>query len=152
MRTKKERSQFSVGQTAQTLTCSVMEKPHTVFLRILLKCFRKRGSGLSTPSSPTYRLLGRYPWSREPHPSWPSRRAISSWGLRGAAVSKTFNASLKPRHSGEFEGLRIRRLATRWHSWSKSSLSKGLVGSTMASCSSLSSMSGTFTGDANNLI
>ena len=43
-----EPSQFSVGQTAQSLTCSFMEKPHTVLddcLRILLSCFRKKRSG-----------------------------------------------------------------------------------------------------------
>ena len=42
-----EPSQFSVGQTAQSLTCSIMEKSHTGFddcLRILLSCLRKRMS------------------------------------------------------------------------------------------------------------
>ena len=36
-------SHFSVGQTAQSLTCSIMEKPHTGLddcLYILLTCFR----------------------------------------------------------------------------------------------------------------
>ena len=44
-----EQSQFSLGQTAQSLSCSVMEKPHTGLddcLRILLSCFRKRKSVL----------------------------------------------------------------------------------------------------------
>ena len=39
--------QFSVGQTAQSLTCSIVEKPHTRLddcLRILLSYFRKRMS------------------------------------------------------------------------------------------------------------
>ena len=39
-----EPSQFSVGQTAQSLTCSIMEKPHTGLddcLRMLQECFRK---------------------------------------------------------------------------------------------------------------
>ena len=42
-----EPSQFSVGQIAQSLTCSIMEKPHTGldhYLRMLLSCFRKRTS------------------------------------------------------------------------------------------------------------
>ena len=42
-----EPSQFSVGQIAQSLTCSIMEKPHTGLddcLRMLLSCFRKRMS------------------------------------------------------------------------------------------------------------
>ena len=40
-------SQFSMGQTAQSLTCSIMEKPHTVLNecpRILLACFRAKNS------------------------------------------------------------------------------------------------------------
>ena len=39
---------FSTGQTAQSLTCSFMEKPHTGLdecPRILLSCFRARNSG-----------------------------------------------------------------------------------------------------------
>ena len=37
-----------MGQTAHSLTCSIMEKPHTGLddcLRILLSCFRARNSG-----------------------------------------------------------------------------------------------------------
>ena len=44
-----EPSQFSVDQTAQSLTCFITERPHTGLfdcLRILLSCFRKRMSGL----------------------------------------------------------------------------------------------------------
>ena len=44
-----EPSQFSVGQTAPSLTCSIMEKPHTGLkdcLNMLLSCFRKRMSDL----------------------------------------------------------------------------------------------------------
>ena len=44
-----EPSQFSVGQTAQSLTCSIMEKPLAGLddcLDMLLSCFRKRMSGL----------------------------------------------------------------------------------------------------------
>ena len=40
-------SQFSVGQTVQNRTCSIMEKPHTGLddcLRVLLSCFRARNS------------------------------------------------------------------------------------------------------------
>ena len=43
-----EPSQFSVGQTAQSLTCPRLEKPHTGLddcLIMLLSCFRKRMSG-----------------------------------------------------------------------------------------------------------
>ena len=43
-----EPSQFSMGHTAQSLTCSIMEKPHTGLddcLRMLQACFRKRMSG-----------------------------------------------------------------------------------------------------------
>ena len=42
-----EPGQFSVGQTAQSLTCSIMEKPHTGLddcLRVLQSYFRKRMS------------------------------------------------------------------------------------------------------------
>ena len=42
-------SQFSVGQTAQSLTCSIMEKPLTGLddcLIVLQACFRKRMSGI----------------------------------------------------------------------------------------------------------
>ena len=45
---KEEPSQFSVGQTAQSLTCSIVEKPHTGLdecPRILLSCFTARDSG-----------------------------------------------------------------------------------------------------------
>ena len=45
-----EPSQFSVGQTAQTLSSSIMEKPHTGLddsLWMLHACFRKRMSVLS---------------------------------------------------------------------------------------------------------
>ena len=45
---KEEPSKFSLGQTAQSLTCSIMEKPHTGLdecQRILLSCFRARNSG-----------------------------------------------------------------------------------------------------------
>ena len=50
--------QFSVGQTAQRRTCSIMEKPHTELdkcLRMLLSCFIKRMSAQGTrrPSSAT---------------------------------------------------------------------------------------------------
>ena len=48
-----EPSQFSVGQTAQSLTCSVLEKPHRgldACLIILLSCFRDRTSDLSPPT------------------------------------------------------------------------------------------------------
>ena len=44
---KGESSQFSMGQTAQSLTCSIMEKPHTGLdecPKILLLCFRARTS------------------------------------------------------------------------------------------------------------
>ena len=44
-----EPSQFSVGQTQHSLTCSIMEKPHTGLedcLKMLLSCFRKRMSDL----------------------------------------------------------------------------------------------------------
>ena len=44
---KEESSQFSMGQTAQTLTCSILGKPHTGLdecSRILLSCFRARNS------------------------------------------------------------------------------------------------------------
>ena len=40
-------SQFSMGQIAQSLTCSIMEKPHTELddcLRMLQACCRKRMS------------------------------------------------------------------------------------------------------------
>ena len=44
---KEKPSQFSVGQTAQSLTCSIMEKPHTWLdecPKMLLSCFRARNS------------------------------------------------------------------------------------------------------------
>ena len=42
-----EPSQFSMGQTAQSLTCSIMEKPRTGLddcLRVLQACLKKRMS------------------------------------------------------------------------------------------------------------
>ena len=42
-----EPSQFPVGETAQSLDCSIMEKPHSGLddcLRVLQACFRKRMS------------------------------------------------------------------------------------------------------------
>ena len=44
---KEEPSQFSIGQTAQGLTCFIMEKPQTGLdecPRILLSCFRAKNS------------------------------------------------------------------------------------------------------------
>ena len=44
---KEEPSQFSMGQTAQSLTCFIIEKPNTGLdecPRILLSCFRARSS------------------------------------------------------------------------------------------------------------
>ena len=44
---RKQPSQFSMGQTAQSITCSIMEKPHAGLddcLNMLLSCFRKRMS------------------------------------------------------------------------------------------------------------
>ena len=49
---KEEPSQFSIGQTAQSLTCSIMEK-HTWLdecLIILLMCFRARNYGPICPT------------------------------------------------------------------------------------------------------
>ena len=43
-----EPSQYYMGQTAQSQTCSIMEEPHTVLddcLNMLLSCFIKRLSG-----------------------------------------------------------------------------------------------------------
>ena len=45
---KEEPNQFSMGQTAQSVTCSIMEKPLTGLdecPRILLSCFKARNSG-----------------------------------------------------------------------------------------------------------
>ena len=47
IRFKEEQSQFSIGQTAQSPTCSIMEKPNTGLddcPRILLSFFRARNS------------------------------------------------------------------------------------------------------------
>ena len=52
-----EPSQFSMGQTAQSLTCSITEKPHTGLddcLNMLLSCFRKRMSGTWYQTRVTY--------------------------------------------------------------------------------------------------
>ena len=57
-----ETSKFSVSQTAQSLTCSIMEKPNTGLddcLRMLLPCFRKRMSGLHSAPNTTS-LLKRW--------------------------------------------------------------------------------------------
>ena len=57
-----EPSQFSVGQTAQILTCSIKEKPHTGLddcLNMLLACFRKRMSERERDSSATGEQLER---------------------------------------------------------------------------------------------
>ena len=71
-----EPSQFSVGQTAQNLTCAIMEKPHTGLddcLNMLLSCFRKRLSvqeGVAQgndgdPLNPRLHLLGSHQSRRE---------------------------------------------------------------------------------------
>ena len=65
-----EPSQFSLDQTAQSLTCSIMEKQHTGLgdcLRMLLACFRKRMS-VSRPRSAT-RAAAASPPSSEAAPS-----------------------------------------------------------------------------------
>ena len=62
-----EPRQFSVGQTAQSLTCSIMENPHTGLddcLNMLLSCFRKRLSVTHSPRGlylldPTLAFWGR---------------------------------------------------------------------------------------------
>ena len=49
-----EPSQFSMGQTALSLSCSIMEKLHTGLdecPRILLSCFRARNSGIMAKQS-----------------------------------------------------------------------------------------------------
>ena len=58
---KEEPCQFSMGQTAQSLTCSIMEKPHTGFdecPRILPSSFRARNSG-KVQSPPGRQLMVR---------------------------------------------------------------------------------------------
>ena len=55
---EEEPSQFSVGPTAQSLTCSIMEKPHTGWddcLNMLLSCFIKR---MSAPSASAVLFFG----------------------------------------------------------------------------------------------
>ena len=47
-------SQFSMGQTVQSPTCSIMEKPHTGlddYLSMLLSCFREKMSGAEPAQS-----------------------------------------------------------------------------------------------------
>ena len=74
---KEEPSQFSMGQTAQGLTCSIMEKPLTWLeesLRILLSCFRARNSASKSGPcdeecpfrAPEKRASGREPVSSPP--------------------------------------------------------------------------------------
>ena len=58
---KEDPSQFSMGKTAQSLPCSIMEKPHTGFdecPRTQLSCFRARNSAPSrSPLSPFLQFL-----------------------------------------------------------------------------------------------
>ena len=52
-----EPSQFYVGQTTQSLTCSIMEKPHRGLddcLRMLLPCFRIRMSAIGAAVAKKY--------------------------------------------------------------------------------------------------
>ena len=57
---KEEPSQVSMGQTAQSLTCSIMEKPHTGLddcLNMLLSCFRKMMLALAAGgASPPFKI------------------------------------------------------------------------------------------------
>ena len=59
---KEEPSQFSMGQTTQSLTCSIMEKPHTGLGEcpsILLSCFRARNSASKAKPVPRNGLFNR---------------------------------------------------------------------------------------------
>ena len=70
---KEEPSQFSMSQTAHSLTCSIMEKPHIGLdecLRILLSCFRARNPG----PSPPYLELGQIQLPPSSCSSWTSWR------------------------------------------------------------------------------
>ena len=66
IRFKEEPSQYSMGQTAQSLTCSIMEKRQTGLdgcPRILLSCFRARNSALQ-PSAITRPASQMFQWKR----------------------------------------------------------------------------------------
>ena len=90
---KEKPSQFSMGQTAQSLTCSIMDKPHTGLdecPRSLLLCFRARNSGLEI--------------TERPHTSVPLAHVLlsprSSWGRQSTYQghrSPTFYPSLRNR-------------------------------------------------------
>ena len=69
---KEEPSQFSMGQTAQSLTCYPMEKPYTGLdecPRILLSCFRARTTACPPPQLfyflSYFDLLHTHAWSGE---------------------------------------------------------------------------------------
>ena len=62
---KEEPSQFFMGQTAQSLICSIMEKPRAGLdecSRILLACFRARNSACRSQTS---RGPSHSPWHRQ---------------------------------------------------------------------------------------
>ena len=76
-----EPSQFSVGQNAQSLTCSIMEKPHTGLdecLGILLLCFRARTSdGKDTGTAE----LGVTHATAPPHATGPAAYFLDGSGM-----------------------------------------------------------------------
>ena len=65
---KEEPSQFSMGQTTHSLTCSNVEKPHTRLdecPRILLPCFEARNSG---PTPNETERAEKQVWNRDVTP------------------------------------------------------------------------------------
>ena len=128
-----EASQFSVGLAAQSLTCSIMEKPHAWLddcLNMLLSCCRKRMSAsifLSLSSkwdySAEYRV-GATPQEsdrahRDSRNSAPSYCACAS---RGAQLRETLgeNISLSRIPTGRASSLLLKEAADCDHTSARS--------------------------------
>ena len=99
-----EPSRFSVGQTAQSLTCSILEKPHTGLddsLRILPSCFRKRMSAHGVLDIPQgYHVDSR----RSDEILWspPSRTLRESWSVRVWVLARS---SPIPKRDGDIHSI-----------------------------------------------
>ena len=121
-------SQFSVGKTAQSLTSSVIEKPHTGFDEcqiILLSCFRARNSAVRPrpsvrPSGRLDRLPKRLSRFHSPlHSRFLSGRGgpFLSWGFRIEAFLALFISFGKLEMSSTVILQPHSRLAILWVAW-----------------------------------
>ena len=117
---KEEPSQFSMGQTAPSLTCSIMEQPHTGLdecPRILLSCFRARNSETGLELADTQVAQGQTGRERSDSSAafirWPfSARSLAYPFLY--QVNVTFLVSCVTTHTHSTHGLAARNPTRRF--------------------------------------